>query len=245
MSKTSRILYFDSAAGIWAQSATAALMLNRLAKQGARISTVSCDGYLEGLCSVRQSRKRSLQQLSMRSKLDCNDCQFTSNLNSLAARTNQSQRFKLGRFLSSSDRLEVESYISSWSSRGFPIDFPFRDIPLPRMAGYEVSLKYKSWELATAGDGQAEYVQAVKDVALTFLAASTLFGQEASFAAVIVGSPQYGSNRAFAHAAASNGVRVIAFDQSANIAEDQSHLALWEWGKHDNAKPGNQLFRRG
>lgn len=245
MSETSPILFFDSAAGIWAHSATAALMLNRLAKQGARIITVSCDGYFEGLCSVRQSRKRSLQQLSMRPKLDCSDCQFTSNLNSLAARTNKSQRFKLGRFISPSDRLEVESYISSWSSGGFPIDYPFRDIPLPRMAGYEVSLKYKSWELATAGDGQAEYVQAVKDVAITFLAASKLFSQEASFSAVIVGSPQYASNRAFAHAAASNGLRVIAFDQSANIAEDQSHLSLWEWDKHDNANPAIKYFEEG
>lgn len=242
MKRDKHVLFLNNAAGIWAHAASDALLLNRLAQRGIKVSTISCDGYVESLCPVRMSRARSLEQVLARPNLDCQDCRFTSNLTSIASRSKPEDRFMLGKFISSEHRKEVEAYVSSWSSAGFPLDFEFRGIPVPRLAGYEVSLKYKSWEIATTGAGSDEYHHAVRDVALTTAAADEFFLKNSSFSSVVIRTPQYATNGAFARVANERGFRVIFLDGSANISEDYTHLKLWDWGHYSIANPAAKYF---
>ena len=242
MKSDKHVLFLNNAAGIWAHGASDALLLNRIAQRGIKVSTISCDGYVEALCPVRLSRARSLEQVSARPKLDCQDCKFTANLTSIAGRSNPADRFMLGKFISSEHRNEVEAYVSSWNSAGFPLDFEFRGIPVPRLAGYEVSLKYKSWEVATLGAGSSEYHLAVRSVALTVAAATEFFSQNSNFSSILIRSPHYATNGAFARVAKERGLRVIFLDGSANISEDYTHLTLWDWGQYSSANPAIHYF---
>lgn len=242
MNRDTSVLFLNSAAGIWAHTATDALLLNRLSRQGVKVSTISCDGYVQGLCPVRLSRGRTLEQAAARPNLDCRDCKFTSHLTSSFGGSNPVDRFQLGEFISLEHRKEVESFFSSWSSSGFPIDFDFRGIPVPRLAGYEVSLKYKSWDVATSGAGSAEYHLTVRDVCLTVAAATEFFAQNLNFPTVVIRSPHYATNGAFARVAREKGLRVIFLDGSANISEDYTHLMLWDWGQYSSANPAIHYF---
>jgi hypothetical protein len=125
------------------------------------------------------------------------------------------------------------------------LDFEFRGIPVPRLAGYEVSLKYKSWQIATTGAGSNEYHLAVRDVALTAAAADQFFSKNSSFSSVVIRSPHYATNGAFARVAKERGLRVIFLDGSANISEDYTHLMLWDWGHHSSANPAIEYFHQG
>jgi hypothetical protein len=122
------------------------------------------------------------------------------------------------------------------------LDFEFRGIPVPRLAGYELSLKYKSWEVATSGAGSAEYHRAVRDVALTVVAAAEFLSQNTSFSSVVIRSPHYATNGAFARVASERGLRVIFLDGSVNISEDYTHLMLWDWGQYSIANPAVDYF---
>lgn len=242
MENRSHVLFLNSAAGIWAHTATDSLILNRLARSGAKVSSISCDGYLRGLCAVRLSRGRTLEQVNARKDLDCRDCRFTANLTSLAGNIDSINRFELGKFISNESRKEVEDYFFSWQTLGFPLDFNFRGLPVPRLAGYEISLKYKSWEVAIEGLGSEEFHRAVFDAALTVSAASKFFSSYKDFSTVIIRSPQYANNGAFARVARANGIRVLFLDGSPNIAEDYTHLMIWDWAEYGSSNPANRFF---
>ena len=185
-----------------------------------------------------------MEQVAARPNLDCRDCKFTSHLTSISGRTNAVDRFQLGAFISLDHRKEVEAFFLSWSSSGFPLDFAFRGIPVPRLAGYEVSLKFKSWDVATSGAGSAEYHLTVRDVCLTVAAATAFFAQNSNFSTVVIRSPHYATNGAFARVAREKGLRVIFLDGSANISEDYTHLMLWDWGKYSSANPAIHYFNQ-
>ncbi|QKJ25047.1 hypothetical protein HRU87_02275 [Aquiluna borgnonia] len=232
----------NSAAGIWAHSASDSLLLNRLSHSGAKISTVSCDGVFEGLCAVRMSRNRTLREVQHASGLDCKDCKFTSKLTSLAARVPAHSKHWLGDFITALSRHEAKSFLSKWQSMDSPPSLEFGGVNVPQVAAYEVALKYKSWEAATTGEGLADYMAAIHDTALMVLAAHEFFRTHSRFSTLLIRSPHYSTNRAFALVAKNRGIRVVFLDGSPNISEDYTHLMIWDWGLYSSSNPAISYF---
>lgn len=236
------VLFLNTAAGIWAHTSTDALLLNRLARRGVMVSTFACDGYLSGLCPVRRSRGRTLADVARKQNIDCSDCKFSSNLVTKASKSSHENKHWIGEYISSEARQEALDFILSWESSGCPLESKFHEVPIARLAGYEVSLTYKSWEEATLGPGKPEYIQAAHDAALTVLAAKAFLTSQAHFDDVIVRSPHYANNGAFSTVAKEMGIRVIFIDGSNNLSEDCTHVMMWDWNRYKSGNPAKALF---
>ena len=242
MTTSKNVLFLNNAAGIWAHTATDALLLNRLARRGVTVSTIACDGYVSGLCHVRRSRGRTSADVARNRNIDCSDCKFSANLTASAAKASRDKNYWIGEYLSPEERQEARDFILSWKSSGCPVESKFHGVPIARLAGYEVSLTYKSWEEATVGSGRTEYLQAAHDAALTVLAARAFFTSQTQFDDVIVRSPHYANNGAFATVAKEMGMRVIFIDGSANLTEDYTHLMMWDWNRYKSGNPAKASF---
>jgi len=236
------ILFLNNAAGIWAHTASDAILLNRLARQGVKVSTISCDGYVGGLCTVRRSRNRTSSDILNNGQIDCADCKFSAHLTSSAGLTPKTNKFWLGEFLTTKEREDAMEFVSSWMTSGCPLEAEYHGVPIARLAGYEVSLTYKSWQEATEGAGREEYFQAAQDAALTVVSAMSFFTKWENFDALIVRSPHYYNNGAFASVAKDRGLRVIFLDGSPNLSEDYTNLMMWDWGKFQSGNPAKQFF---
>jgi hypothetical protein len=175
-------------------------------------------------------------------QIDCADCNFSAHLTSSAGLTPKTNKFWLGEFLTTKGREDAMEFVSSWMTSGCPLEAEYHGVPIARLAGYEVSLTYKSWQEATEGAGKEEYFQAAQDAALTVVAARSFFSKRDNFDALIVRSPHYSNNGAFASVAKERGVRVIFIDGSLNLTEDYTNLMMWDWNKFQSGNPAKEFF---
>lgn len=243
MQSDKQILFLNSSAGIWSHTATDALLLNRLDSYGVKVSIISCDNYITGLCAVRRSRKRTLEDIAAHPEIDCADCKFTARLTATATRNMRGKGYWLGDFVLEKDRKEAREFVSTWTASGCPEEAQFHGVPIPKLAGYEVSLTYKSWDEATKGPGISEYHRAVEDAALTVLAAKSFFDNNLEFTDLVVRSPHFATNGSFATVARERGLRVIFIDGSPNVSEDYTNLMMWDWTQYSSGNPARDIFR--
>lgn len=239
-----RVLYFSNSAGIWAHGISDALLLNRLRQMGCLVSTISCDGFQQSLCHTKESRGRTLGGWIASSKLDCLDCKFSSALISIAGDVRGVHNYWLGKHISISARQEVEALMTDWEKAGYPIELEYQGVPVAKLAAYEASLKFKSWDEGTKGKGKAQFQATVRDVALAAVAARSFFSSCEKWPTVIIRAPHYSINGAFAYVAQAFGSRVIFVDGSQNLTEDYTHLMFWDWSKYRSGNPAKQYFEK-
>jgi hypothetical protein len=235
------VLVFDGGAGIWAHSATEASLIRTLVSQKVPVSVFSCDSVLEGQCTVRQSRKRTLADIKRSPQLDCIDCKFAARLISSRLNAPGVQQLWLTSFLTHGDISAAREYANSSALDAEFFEAIVEEIPLPKLAAYDLTLKFKSLDTVLFGEGSEEYRLALYNVFVMMRAARELFGRDSSYSHVVIRSPHYSVNSAFARVAKQAGVKVIFLDGSPNISEDTTHMSFWDWNLYAS---GNPMLRK-
>lgn len=242
MSKVKALL-FQPFAGIWPHSVQE-LRIALGASNEFEISYLGCGALYDTFCTVRESRGRQIEDLSSRLKIDCLDCKFSSSIvGKSVAGLDNSRRSSLSEFFKESDAIDVEKVMDRIDFERFSDsqDFKFMGIPVVRISVYETLLKYKKRNL----DFTAEQIQfqrtQTKNVLKTIIAAHRYF-ESHSFESILIYSPQYAINNAFAHVANMFGIRTLFLEGSSSNSERNQRVRVWNWQVHGLSNPAIETW---
>lgn len=227
-------------AGLWIQSSMEARLAADLCEQGFDVSLISCDGFMEGKCSVRSARKSSSGKIEK--KIDCRDCQFTSQLMSSNFNHSDLDTLYLGSRVSKDDKEEARRIAKKAMAMDDPLKFAIDGMPIGKIASYEVILHHKILDSKFTGDSAIDLENAIRDCYLTGVAIRSLLLDQSSQATFVVRSPQYATHHVICLEASKAGHRVIFLDGSPNISESSSHATVWDWSLFRGANPARDEF---
>lgn len=205
MASTLYILNFES--GLWIHAASEAKIAQQAAKDGWNVTTINCDGFLKGFCSVRASRNRSVEQVLR--GIDCKDCLYT---NRSTSRINQARgvaNIQLGTLLAGDHLNKTKRLLMEARKLVNPLDFQYSGIKLGRIASHETMLRYKQNEPSLPDDGLDDYFLQLEDCLRVFFSFSNMLAKVPKSSKFLIRNIDYSTHRVVALLAEKAGHTVV------------------------------------
>ena len=112
----------------------------------------------------------------------------------------------------------------------------FHEVNVGKLALYETLVRFKKVNLKLIDDEKKYFGVKLRQAMETVLISDNVLNKE-SPDVVACYSPQYAVTGAFAACCKLRGTRVIFLEGSANVAEKDTHLRLWDWDKYGLTQP--------
>lgn len=234
-----KVLVFQPFSGIWNHSIQELSLILGLPKSEYEIATVTCGASFREHCTVRESRKRTIDSYASRSGFDCIDCKFAGKLMGISIGAKfEGLNVNLNSFVTEEIRSAATEVITATRKKTVAqaMELIVGDLNVGKMAMYETLLKFKKQTLNfTESECEYFFIQ-LHNVLITQYAARGLL-EAIKPNDVIIYSPQYAVNNAFASVAELFGARVTFVEGSSNISERDSHVRIWNWTKYGLLNP--------
>jgi hypothetical protein len=238
--ETKKLLVLDLFSGIWPHTMLVAKVAGQLDPSTFKLSYLSCGELFPRFCTVRESRKREIQQKEVSNRLDCSDCQFSARIvGRFLSKKNLagSSTDFLSRYVTDLDRVYAEEIRSRVVIYPLDLDFELDGVPIVRYALFETLIKFKKLDNRLT-DSENEYFQALlQNCILTVLSGRKYLESHQDFAAILIHSPEYGPNNCFAELARQRGIPVYSIRGSSNLAEMDSSVMIWRWDYRPEVPP--------
>lgn len=244
MTRKRQVVLFQPFSGIWNHAIQDISLLLGLSPENYEVITVTCGALFPEHCTVRESRNRKLGSFANKSKIDCIDCRFAGNLTKVAIGAKfEGRSYELGKLISGAMRSSIDAVLADSFRKPITevMEETIGGIPVGKFAMYETLLKFKKLSLDFSVV-ERDYFNAQMQNVLLVQAAAIKFFETSNVSDLVVYSPQYAINNAFAHVAQEKGVRVVFAEGSSNIYERDSHVRLWDWGKYGLLNPAVQKW---
>lgn len=229
-----RVLLFSPFTGIWPHALSEVRLLEQLPSSDFEIEFLTCGMLFPNFCTVMESRGIPLTGESNQKRDTCLNCISNAKLLSTHLFPRAQVQF-LSNFYFHSDELDVKAATAGLSPNDFQ-DFIFRELPLGRIASYEVLIKYKKISLEFDADEWNYFFETLENC-IRVAIAGTRFFQKYSTDAVLSYSPQYGITGTFTELASSKGIKTYFVEGSANIAEKYKAVRIWDWQEYKLMNP--------
>lgn len=237
-----KILVFSPFAGIWPHSNVENQLTNQLPSEEFSIQYVRCRGVFQSHCTVMESFRIALDSSQVRRESICKKCRGASKDISLSRSRNLGDVSKdlfIDDFISDAEKLKATEQVAMLNDTSQVLNFsPLNELVLESSSfvAYESLLKFKKVSLDFNDDELPYLKNSLLNSYISAIATTHLFSKvEAD--AVLIYSPQYAVNNAFALIARRNGVPTYFIEGSSNQSEYASSIRIWDWGHHRLVNP--------
>jgi len=237
-----RILVFTPFAAIWPHSLLENQLLKQLPSSEFEIIRVSCKGILNSHCVVMESIGMLHDAAPESKQRVCNRCIKSSD--KLSDDLSQSSEILkntiwLDDLLSAEELQKIRSEVTNLASLNDIKSTTREGLSVPTVSTsvmYDAILKFKKINLQFSED-EIEYlrIQILNSAIVSFVATKIL--SQHSPDTVLIYSPQYSTNSAFAEVADQFGIPVYFIEGSSNFNEASTNLRIWKWQKYKLINP--------
>lgn len=214
--------------GLWLHSATESKLALQAAHDGWDVTTINCDGFLKGFCSVRGSRRRDVKQVSR--GVDCKDCRFTNNLTAPLKSSRGVENLQIGRFLTDESESRVSSLLMEAQQYSDPLEFRFNGIPFGRIASHETILRSKITSSEIPEEARQDFFLQLEDCLRVYFAFGRLLSNVPTVSSFLIRNINYSTHRIIAQLAHNEGHKVFDLNESYNLTSSYTKVTISPFG---------------
>jgi hypothetical protein len=226
------IMFFSPHSGIKQHSLPESFLAKQLIKESLNVSYVTCGKVFSEYCTcmsaVGMSETSSLEE----KKSVCRKCIHYADLLVEGMGCDQ---YVLNDYLVKDDFTNVEEILKNLERNKF-VEYCFDDVPVGKIALYEVLLKFKKMTLDFDDDEWKLYKIYFKNCLLSLVSFRRIYEQDKPDVLVVY-SPQYAVNGVCADYMIRRNHKVYFVEGSSSNSERYEALRIWDWGEFGLTNP--------
>ncbi|MBY0471662.1 capsule biosynthesis protein [bacterium] len=216
-----KVLFFSPHSAIWTHAFPEALIAESLVRSGNQVSYVTCGRTFNDYCVSMSAFSLGYQSSSEEKEKVCKSCVQNKNL---ILKEFGFTNYDLFSKLSTEDRSEADALLKSVTQKNF-LDLSLHDVPVGKMALYEVLLTFKRIDLDFTPDQWAAYLSSLKNTIYSVLAGKKILDQVQPDR-VFVYNNLYSVNAAFCRLAENRGAKVYFLHGGLGLANRNQTLIM-------------------
>jgi len=170
----SKVLFFAPHSGIWVHAFPEALVSEALVKHGHDLVYITCGKVFSQQCVVMDAARVGWQSEESQREDVCRQCVASRDL---LRREFKLAGYDLGRVLDADDHNQVEDILARTTTKSFP-DLVVEDVPVGKLATYELLLRHKKLSLDLNDGEWSEYQISLRYVLLSLFGARKILDRE-------------------------------------------------------------------
>lgn len=197
---------------------------------------IYCNRSFASFCTSMECAGKSLFSDSAEKEEICRACVGNSGV---IAGLQGLSAHEIGKFISANDISLAEQALTGISRDNFELWVD--GIPFHEVATYEIILRFKLKKVQFDEDQYQFYLATLKNCLICYYGASRIL-DSINPQHVIIYSPQYAINHAFAKAAAKRNIPTYFIEGSDNIAHRYSATRVWKWDAFQLVNPSKSYW---
>ncbi len=170
----SKVLFFAPHSGIWVHAFPEALVAEALVKHGHDLLYITCGKVFSEQCVVMDAARVGWQSEEPQREDVCRQCVASRDL---LRREFKLAGYDLGQVLDADDHDQVEDILGRTTRESFP-DLVVEDVPVGKLATYELLLRHKKLSLDLSDREWREYRISLRYVLLSLFGARKILDRE-------------------------------------------------------------------
>lgn len=217
----SKVLFFAPHSGIWVHAFPEALVAEALMKHGHDVVYITCGKVFSQQCVVMDAARVGWRSEEHQREDVCRQCVASKDL---LRREFSLNGYDLAQVLDVDDYAHVEDILDRTTPESFQ-DLVVEDVPVGRLATYELLLRHKKLSLDLTGDEWREYQISLRYVLLSLFGARKVLDRECPDQ-IIVYNSLYSLNRTFCLLGGRRGIPHYFLHAGGNLANRLQTLML-------------------
>lgn len=209
----SKVLFFAPHSGIWVHAFPEALVAEALVKHGHELVYITCGKVFSSQCVVMDAARVGWRSEEHQRQDVCRQCVASKDL---LRREFSLTGYDLAQALDADDYAQVEDILGRTTPESFQ-DLVIDDVPVGRLATYELLLRHKKLSLDLTDDEWREYQISLRYALLSLFAARKILDQERPDQIVAYNS-LYSVNRTFCLLGERRGIPHYFLHAGGNLA---------------------------
>ena len=231
-----KVMFLDLFPSIWGHSLLISQLRKLTEELGYITETVICGPRFFNFCSAMEAKNLLPSDSNEKRDRICFECKAKSN----QLLKNSNSKWDVSSLLTPKQIIDIDNYLDSLNFMA-PSEITFEDIEVGKFALYETLIRFKKSDSSLSPDELQHFKGLLQSCMRVILAAKIIFTQTHPDKLIIF-SPQYGINNAFAQVAQNLNITVVFMEGSANLSERLSSVRLWDWKTHGLLQPAlNEL----
>ncbi len=218
-----KIIFFDPVTNIWPHAFPSSILMDSFSNDSHEVLAVRCDSFLQSSCvAIREAGLNFETSKALKNQV-CRSCKRRRDL--LQSKV-KADSIKIEDFLELEDYNTASEFVGKVTEHNWTIS-EFCGIKVTQIAAYEILITNKTGEMDAHLVTSPQFLESVRNVCLTVLAARKIL-IKFSPDKVVVYNSLYSMNNAFYQTAKSLGISSYTIQGGMHMAERNNFLTAYE-----------------